>query len=169
MNIPVPNITVIYKLGAPEIFSQIEKNDFFQMLVNQNKVKNPSITKLNGCRALCICFENDKMVSIGAIKPKTASDFEKPKADLPSLSNSFNWELGYCYTHPSFERKGYSSQIVKLLVTSICTENLLASTELRVDNSMVHILERNGFKQTGKIWKSGIHEGILGLFLRIVK
>jgi hypothetical protein len=45
----------------------------------------------------------------------------------------------------------------------------MASTELREDNSMKRILERNKFIQYGNSWRSGIHGGQLGLFLRYGK
>lgn len=45
----------------------------------------------------------------------------------------------------------------------------MASTELRIDNAMIRILEKNNFKQFGKPWKSTVHKGTLGLFLKFVQ
>lgn len=161
--------TVNFKVDLPEKFSSKEKEIFCEMLLKQGKVKNPSIDKLNNCKILCVCLVNGDTISIGAIKPKSPSDFSKTKANLLDLSSAFTWELGYCYTDISHVGKGYSSAIVKKLIENFGHENLMASTELRINNSMVRILERFGFKQYGNVWKSTIHQGILGLFLRLVK
>lgn len=116
-----------------------------------------------------MCKIDDKIVSIGAIKQKTDFDFNSDKADLDYFRNDFNFELGYCFTLPDYTGKGHSSEIVKHLIDKLSSENLMASTELREGNSMKTILERNGFEQRGKKWKSSIHDGELGLFLKFVK
>jgi len=112
---------------------------------------------------------DNEIISIGAIKPKTNSDFNSDKADLDKFRNDFSLELGYCFTLPNYTGKGFSSSIVKLLPDKFNHTNLMASTELRIDNSMTRILEKNNFKQFGKPWKSAIHKGTLGLFLKFVK
>ena len=139
---------------------------FINLLIKQDKVRNPSIEKLYRCKFLSACTVDGEIVSIGAIKPKTNSDFDPAKANLPHLSVDFLWEIGYCYTDPNHTGNGYSSSIVEQLIEKLPENNLLASTELRSDNSMVRILERNGFKHFGNFWKSAIHHGDLGLFLR---
>ncbi|MEO5942416.1 MAG: hypothetical protein ABIP30_15635 [Ferruginibacter sp.] len=77
-------------------------------------MKNPSIDKLNKCKILCVCLVNGDTISIGAIKPKSPSDFSKPKANLLDLSIAFTWELGYCYTDINHVGKGYSSSVACL-------------------------------------------------------
>lgn len=158
--------TVVYKLEKPAEFSHDEKGVFVKMLLQQGKVNDPTITKLNRCKSLCVCSVNKEIVSIGAIKPKTKSDFGSNKANLAKLEDQFQFELGYCFTLPEYSGKGYSSKIVQLLIDNIDGENLMASTELRTGNSMLRILEQNGFRQFGNPWKSTIHHGTLGLFLR---
>jgi predicted GNAT family N-acyltransferase len=159
----------IYKIDSPSSFSLSEKEEVLHMLVKQNKVLNPSVEKLNNCKLLCVCFIDTKMVSIGAIKPKTTRDFNKDKANLPNQSDNLTWELGYCFTDPSYTSKGYSSMIVKQLIEKFGDHNLMATTELREDNPMGHILGKFGFEQHGATWKSGIHQGEMGLFLRLTK
>ncbi|BDU25127.1 hypothetical protein [Flavobacterium sp. GSB-24] len=155
-----------YKTDIPESFSNSELQIFINLLTKQDKVRNPSIEKLYRCKYLSVCMVGDEIVSIGATKPKTNSDFDPAKADLPHLSVNFRWEIGYCYTDPDHIGKGYSSSIVEKLIGKLPEINLMASTELRKDNSMLRILERNGFKQFGNVWKSTIHNGDLGLFLK---
>lgn len=155
-----------YKCGAPKEFSDKEKKSFLDLLIMQDKVVNPTIAKINRCKFLCACFSGTGMVSIGAIKPKTNSDFNPEKANLQNLRNDFDWELGYCFTLPEHTRKGYSSGIVNELLQKVKEIHLMASTELREDNSMKRILERNGFVRKGKAWTSVKHGGELGLFLK---
>lgn len=157
---------IIYKIGEPKNFTKPEKDSFLNLLIKQNKVKKPTIEKINGCELICICMLDNEIISIGAIKPKTNSDFNSDKADLESFRNDFSVELGYCYTLPNHGGKGHSSTIVKLLIEKFQDYNLMASTELRSDNSMIRILEKNNFKQFGKPWKSDIHKGALGLYLK---
>jgi hypothetical protein len=160
---------VIYKVANPEEISDKDKAMFLCLLRQQGKVTNPTIDRINRCKLLCLCIINDNIISIGAIKPKTNSDFDTNKANLNSFRNDFEFELGYCFTLPEHIGKGYSSTIVKLLVDKSKDINLIASTELRENNSMVRILERNGFRLFGKPWKSTIHGGTLGLFLKFLK
>lgn len=159
---------VIYRIDTPKNYSETEKNAFRDLLEQQGKVPQPTIDKVNRCTFLCVCKVDNTIISIGAIKPKTNSDFDTKKGNLDHLRNDFKLELGYCYTVPDYTRNGYSSQIVRMLVDKCREINLMASTELKIDNSMTRILERNGFKQYGQPWKSRIHGGTLGLFLRNV-
>ncbi len=160
---------VVYKIGIPKTFSFEEKKTFRDLLEQQGKVTNPTLDKINRCKYLCICNEDNQTVSIGAIKQKTNSDFDSNKADLGKMRNEFQIELGYCFTLPDKTGQGYSSSIARMLLDKVGGENIMASTELRADNSMIRILERSGFKQYGKPWKSKIHNGTLGLYLKFAK
>ncbi len=160
---------ITYKIENPTNFSESDREAFLNLLKQQRKVTKPTIEKVNRCKLLCVCKIDNEIVSIGAIKPKTKSDFNRDKADLDKLKNDFELELGYCFTLPDHVGKHFSSTIVKFLLNEVKDKNIMASTELRADNSMVRILERNGFKRFGKPWKSTIHSGTLGLFLKFVK
>lgn len=161
--------TITYKIDIPKNFSIDEREKIRDLLEQQEKVDNPNIEKVNRCSLLCICQVDNEIVSIGAIKPKTNSDFNTDKADLDKLRNDFDLELGYCFTLSEHTGQGYSSNIARMLIDKIGNINLMGSTELRSDNSMIRILERNGFNQYGKPWKSGIHNGTLGLFLKFTE
>ena len=158
-----------YIINVPEKFSADEREVFRKLLQQQGKMQKVTIDKVNRCQLLCVCRVDNNIVSIGAIKPKTNSDFDSNKADLDRMRSEFKVELGYCFTLPGYTGNGFSSLIVKMLIEKIGKENIMASTELRGDNSMTRILERSGFKQYGKPWKSGIHGGALGLFLKFAK
>lgn len=157
-----------YKIDAPSNFSDGEKHLFLELLILQNKVTNPTILKIDKCLLLGICKIDEKIVSIAAIKPKTNSDFDSEKAAIENMRTEFNLELGYCFTLKDHTGNGYSSSLVKYIIDGT-GENLMASTELRVDNPMLSILIKNGFGQFGKSWESKIHGGSLGLFLKFKK
>jgi hypothetical protein len=159
-------LEVKYQTDIPSEISEETKRAVVKLLIKQNKVRDPSIEKLNRCKWLCLCKVNGIIVSIGAIKPATTSDFDKEHSNLPHLKSNFRFELGYCYTEPDHRGKGYSSSIVRKLIEMESVVNLIASTEIRKDNRMVHILEKNNFARQGEQWKSGIHGRALGLYVR---
>ena len=105
-------------------------------------------------------------IGIGAIKPKTNSDFDEQKADLSRLFDDFNWELGYLFILDQHQGNSIASNMVNLLIQEYGDDNLMASTEINANPGMVRILEKNGFRQYGKPWKSSIHDNYLGLFLK---
>ena len=139
---------------------------FAEMLRKQGKVRGDLATKADKCKLICMAKVNGKVVAIGGIKQKTASDFAKDKAGMPDLSSEFEWELGYLYTGSDYSRRGIASNIACLLVDAYGKGNLMASTELTANPAMVRVLEKHGFRLFGKPWKSGIHDNYLGLFLK---
>ncbi len=139
------------------------------MLKEQGKVKEPTITKINRCLFICICEWKKNLVAMGAIKRKTASDFTGAKSGESERANDFEWELGYMYTHPDQRGKGHATRIVDYLLNKHGNESLMATTEIADNNPMKHLLLKNGFCMYGKSWKSTIHGGELGLFLRYKK
>jgi GNAT superfamily N-acetyltransferase len=139
---------------------------FAEMLRKQGKVQGVLAKKADRCKLICLAKVNGKVVAIGGIKQKTASDFAKDKAGMPDFSNEFEWELGYLYTDSDYSGRGIASNIARLLVDVHGKGNLMASTELTANPAMVRILEKHGFKLFGKPWKSSIHGNYLGLFLK---
>ncbi len=157
---------MVLKVGDPKEFSTADLQMFLKLLIEQGKVQNATLQKIARCKLIAVCFFKSEMVSIGAIKPKTNSDFNIQKSNLEHLRDQFDLELGYCYTKDEYRGRGYSSEIANRLLGFTDMQNIMASTELRQDNGMVRILEKNGLKLYGQSWKSEIHGGALGLFLR---
>ncbi|HIF9459130.1 TPA: GNAT family N-acetyltransferase [Photobacterium damselae] len=153
---------VVDKIDLQEHHRQL----FADMLQLQGKVQGDFLTKADRCKSICIASIDGKPVAIGAIKTKTCSDFTDIKADLPQLEKEFSWELGYLFTDPDFQGQKIARNIVQILIHHFGNDNLMASTEITANPSMVKILESNGFKLFGKPWKSSIHEHFLGLFLK---
>lgn len=145
---------VDYKIGEPDSFSSNEKSIFLNLLIKQNKVLNPTIEKIDRCKFLGTASFEGKAVAIGAIKPKTSSDFQEPKANLPDLSDHYRWEIGYFYTLPKYEGNHISTAIFNSLMQKYGAGNLMATTEIREENRMVNMLLNRGFKKAGKTWVS---------------
>lgn len=139
---------------------------FADLLKKQGKVGGDYQEKADRCKTICIVTCENYPIAIGAIKEKTKSDFSSAKANLPNLEKLFEWELGYLYTSEPMTGKGIANQIVKLLISDFGNDNLMASTELSANPSMVNILLRNGFEKYGSPYKSQLHDNILGLFLK---
>lgn len=157
-----------------EIFTtkEITKPDaeaFIKLLVEQGKVQPPTLKRIQSCQKIIFCKWGEKRIAIGAIKPKTPSDFDASKADLSALKEDVIWELGYIYVQPEYRGLGLSSTIARLLLRDLDRENLIASTELYAGNPMVGVLQKNGFHLMGKPWKSTRHDGYLGLFTKFKK
>lgn len=139
---------------------------FAELLKLQGKVKGDLLTKADRCKCICIVSIGDKPIAIGGIKPKTIEYFQKDKAELMNMEGSFEWELGYLFTDTNHSGKGIATNVSKLLLQEFGKNNIMASTEISANPCMVKILEKNGFRQYGKPWKSSIHENYLGLFLK---
>ena len=155
-----------YEITRREDLKETHRDTFSEMLKDQGKVQGDTKTKADRCKIICIAKIESEVVSIGAIKKKTKSDFFEEKSGLPGLADQFEWELGYLFTKHGHNGKGIASTIVRMLIESYGNENLMASTEISANPAMVSILEKNGFKLLGTPWKSDIHENYLGLFLK---
>lgn len=156
-----------YEIIQRTKFDDSHRNVFAEMLRKQGKVQGDLKVKLGRCKLICLAKVDDKVVSIGAIKQKTQSDFSNDKAGIPDLSSEFEWELGYLYTDEGYGGRGIASTITRLLIDSYGRGNLMASTEITANPAMVKILQKSGFQLFGKPWKSNIHDSYLGLFLKL--
>lgn len=143
-----------------------DRKIFADLLKKQNKVKGDLLTKANRCKLICIVSKDNHPIAIGGIKEKTKTDFNLNKANLSEIEKEVRWELGYLYTEPDYSGSGIAGFLVRTLIREFGTGNLMASTEISQNPAMVRILEKNGFKQYGKPWKSEIHSNYLGLFLK---
>lgn len=153
-------------LGNEEI-TDAKAAVFVQLLQEQGKVRNPSVPKVKACKQIIFAHWNGQTIGIGAIKPKTLSDFRPGKADLQELIENISFELGYFYVRDTYQGLSISSTLARLLLRDFTDLNLIASTELHAGNPMVTVLHKNGFHRMGKSWRSGIHRGDLGLFVKL--
>ena len=155
-----------YEIYLPKDFNKSLRADFADMLSKQRKVQGDLSTKADRCKLICIAKVDDKVIAIGGIKQKTASDFENNKAGVPDLASEFEWESGYVYTDNGYNGRGIASSVTRHLIDTYGKGNLMATTELTANPAMVKILERQRFRLLGKPWRSIIHGNYLGLFLK---
>ncbi len=155
-----------YELTHKKDFNDTHRNIFAEMLKEQGKVRGDFDRMVDRCKLICVVKEDNNPIATGAIKQKTASDFDPPKAGISNLAHEFEWELGYLYAKGKYEGRSIASTVVKLLIEHHGKGNLMASTEISANPAMVKILERNDFRLYGKPWKSNIHGNYLGLFLK---
>ncbi|AXO19657.1 N-acetyltransferase [Providencia stuartii] len=160
-------MSIQLKIIEKENLTNLNRETFAKMLKAQGKVRGDLSTKADRCKTICFAYCNGELAAIGAIKQKTQSDFTPHKANLSSLESQFDWELGYIYTDPNYEGKGFARNVVTALIESFGDGNLMASTEISKNPRMVDILKFNGFKHYGRQWKSDIHGNYLGLFLKL--
>ena len=140
---------------------------FIHHLTKQGKVTIPSIDKVQSCCRIVLCFANDELIGIGALKPNESLAFEK--AGLLPIKNVFTLELGYFFVSETCRGLGVSTAIARLLIVNRIEENILATSELFANNPMMKTLEKLGFKHFGIPWKSIWHDGTIGVFLKFKK
>lgn len=140
--------------------------DFIKLLVKQDKVYIPNKRRIQSCEKLVLCYADQELVGIGAIKTATTSVFDKEKANLKEMRSKVSCELGYFYVDCDYRGFGISNTMTRLLLQNKEKDNIIASTELYPNNVMIKVLEKFGFRQFGKPWPSKKHDGTLGLFIR---
>lgn len=157
---------ITFKIIFKKDIKDCDRKVFGDLLKKQNKVKGDFPKKADRCKLICIAFAKNKPIAIGGIKPKTISVFNSEKANCKEIENKIDSELGYIYTEPDYTGKGIAGYIVKTLISECGNEKLMASSEIS-NSGMVRILEKNGFKQHGKSWKSIINKKDLALFIKL--
>lgn len=155
-----------YKIIDTNEITTALATEFIDLLVKQGKVDKPTVARIQSCQKIVMCYSDKTLIGIGAIKPKTNSDFTKQKADLDTVNKKFEWELGYFFVDNDYRGYGISTTMARLLLIGKEKENIMASTELYPKNAMINVLEKFGFRQYGKPWPSMRHDGTLGLFLK---
>lgn len=159
--------TLVYRVVDKSNITDEIAQVFIQHLAKQGKVTIPSVEKVKTCCKLVLCFANDELIGIGALKLNDNPAFHK--AGLGAIQDIFGFELGYFFVSETFRGLGVSTAIARLLLLDKIYENIFATTELYTNNPMMKALEKLGFKQYGIPWKSIWHDGTIGIFLKFKK
>lgn len=159
-----------YKLDTPDNFSSKEKNCFLKLLVKQGKVSTPAIERINLSKYLCTAACNNEMIGIGAIKQVYLDPFDF--ADVSEIKSNFQLELGYLFVENSYDGTnlrglGIGKFITRLLLNQTLTHNIFATTELKENNPMLHILKEFGFTIIGKPYKGHKTKDIITLMILV--
>ncbi|GGD79604.1 hypothetical protein GCM10011514_49470 [Emticicia aquatilis] len=158
---------LLYQVVAHKSITDEIAGIFIQHLSKQGKVTIPNVEKVKTCCKIVLCFANNELIGIGALKLNQSTAFEK--SGLLSIKDIFGLELGYFFVSETYRGLGVSTAIARLLLLDQTEENVLATTELYTNNPMMKTLEKLGFKHYGIPYKSIWHDGTIGVFLKFKK
>lgn len=141
---------IIYNIKKTNDFTSAKKEIFLDQLKEQGQIDKPTLEKINKCPFLCMAYDNNTPIGIGALKKVYKSPFDYAKLNL-KLKDEFNYELGYLYVkdNKKYRGQGIGKSISKLLANVVPNENIFATTELSESNAMLHILKGLGFNISG--------------------
>lgn len=154
-----------YIIDKPQNLSDQQKQYFQKLLLMQGQVSNPSIEKINSCHFLCLAYDSEFPVGIGAIKEVYKTPFDKAK--VAELKDSFDIELGYLYVidKKKYRGKGIAKSMCSKLLEKVQSKNVFATTEENEENSMKWILQKFDFNKTGKTFIGSKTNKNIGLYL----
>lgn len=158
---------LIYQIKEQNYISENDAATFIELLIKQGKVTIPSIETIQTCNKIVLCYADNKLIGIGALKLRKSSALKK--AGLADIEDIFSLELGYFFVNEAFRGLGVSTAIARLLLMDKIDDNICATTELYVNNPMMKTLEKLGFKHYGIPWRSIWHDGTIGMFLKFKK
>lgn len=160
---------VVFKIGKPLELSNTILEEFLALLMKQNQVLDPNLTKIKSSKLLCIAYWDNNPIGIGAIKQVYNTPFAK--AGLHELAEIFDYELGYLYILQDdlYRGIGLGKVICRLLLKSLGNENIFATTEDNDLNPMKHILTSLEFQKSGQTYLGSKTEKQIALFLKSKK
>lgn len=152
---------IIYITEKPQNLSQQQKHYFQKLLLLQGQIDNPSLDKINSCPFLCLAYDKEIPIGIGAIKQVYKMPFDK--AEVVEFKDIYEIELGYLYVldKKKYRGKGIAKSICTRLLNKVKLKNVFATTEESDENAMKWILQKFGFKKTGKTYQGGKTKKIL--------
>lgn len=154
-----------YITDEPNNLSEQQQQYFQKLLKLQGQIEDPSMDKINSCKFLCLAYDNELPIGIGAIKKVYNTPFDKAK--VPELKEKYALELGYLYV---LDKKKYRG---KSIGKSICLEllkktkqsNVFATTEESKENAMKWLLQKFDFIKTGQTYVGAKTKKNIGLYL----
>lgn len=154
-----------YIVGEPNSLTQQQQHYFQKLLKLQDQVEDPSMDKINSCPFLCLAYDNELPIGIGAIKEVYKTPFDK--ADVSKLKNNYDLELGYLFVldKKKYRGKGIAKLICKELLNKAGHRNIFATTEESDENAMKWILQKFGFIKTGQTYVGAKTKKNIGLYL----
>lgn len=157
---------LIFKTDSPKNFSKEQKETFLKLLKLQDQVGNLSIEKIERCPILCMAFDNDTAVGIGAIKQIYTKPFEK--AGIPKMAKLYPFELGYIFrlNDVKYAKSKIGKFISNCLLDKLGCQNVFATTEESNQNAMKYILQQLQFVKTGKTFIGSKTGKAIGLYLK---
>lgn len=144
-----------WEIQAPALVKENYLTQIITLVVSGNQIPKQGL-KERLLRSDLIAFGilGDIVVTTATIKNPAASYSTRVfhQSQSPYLSGDFKKELGYIATHPDHEGKGYCQHLLSILLRGIDSP-MFATTRKA---SMIHILSKHGFTQTGKLYKEDL-------------
>lgn len=159
-------MTVRYFITAGCDASDEELQIFRKLLLLQDQVDNPSIDKIKSCPYLCIAYDEESAIGIGAIKDVYKIPFKKAK--VSDLRDKYNLELGYIFVldNKEYRGRGIGRCLCETLLLKIDSKPVFATTEESGTNPMKHLLVRLGFSKAGQTYVGARTKKHLGLYIK---
>lgn len=154
-----------YFIEEPNNLSDQQRQYFQKLLKLQGQVDNPSMDKINSCQFLCLVYDNELPIGIGAIKEVYKTPFDK--AEVANLKDKYDLELGYLFVldKKKYRGKGIAKSICSGLLNKTGLRNVFATTEEKNENAMKWILEKFEFIKTGQTYLGAKTKKNIGLYL----
>lgn len=157
-----------FEIDEPSKFTSNQLDDFLRLLTLQAQISNPNLEKINASSLICIAYFNGVPIGIGAIKQVYKSPFDK--AEVSTLKDQFDFELGYLFVidDRNYRGLGIGKTISKLLLKKLGNKNVFATTDESDENVMKFILQSLNFKKVGKTYIGTKTHKSIGLYLKNV-
>lgn len=144
-----------WEIQTPELVKENHLTQIIALVVSGNQITKQGL-KERLLRSDLIAFGilDDLVITTATIKNPAASYSKRVfrQSQTPYSPDDFKKELGYIATHADHEGKGYCQHVLSLLLKAI-DSSMFATTRKA---SMIHILSKHGFTQTGKLYKEDL-------------
>ncbi|MBX3164838.1 MAG: hypothetical protein KF900_10180 [Bacteroidetes bacterium] len=153
-----------YIIKTSNELSEQEIKYCLKLLLLQKQI-TPTKEKITSCPFVCLVYDENIPIALGAIKQVSKTYFDK--AEITTLKSKYDFEIGYFYVleKTKYRGKKIAQNICQKLLECIKNKNVFATTEESKENPMKHILEKFDFKKTGKTYIGEKTKKNIGLYL----
>ena len=151
-------------IKQPSHCSNDEIEAFCRLVKQGGQVKHHGLKeRVSKSEWLGFCFYQQQLIGIAAIKnpSKNYKQTVFQKAGVTSEKENYHYEIGYAFTVEKFRGKGINLKLTNNLIHQIGTQKLYCTTG---HEGMKSMLERLGFKQLGRPYRSELTQNLLRLF-----
>ncbi len=136
-------------IKTPQQATSEELQNFHDMLIDGGEVLEQGLmNRIKSAKLLGFIYEDDKLVSIKAIKKPLDSYKEKvfKKADVSGLEDDYPYESGYAYTIPAMRGKGLYTKLSNKMFNKFKESNFVTTHS----KTVMKVLTKHGYKKLGK-------------------
>jgi predicted GNAT family N-acyltransferase len=140
-----------------EVLSPEMRDEFIAFIEMGGQVSRHFIKRgVNQAERIAIINEEDQLLSIAVVKQPLESYRNRvfEAAGVPDKAEDSPLELGYLYTKPEFNGRGYCTQLISELVPTFITRPIFATTR---NTAVIHILKKFGFAPIGNVYNDDLN------------